>query len=685
MSDKSLTRSFAGGELSEQLFGRLDLGKYQTGLARCLNFIVTPQGPIVNRPGLEFVRAVKDSTRLTRLIPFTYSRDQTLVIELGVGYFRFHTLGATVLSAGVPYEVVNTFTESELFDVHYVQSGDVLTLTHPSHAPAELRRLAATNWTLTNISFVPAIATPAAPVAQNFGPGGGTPLDHYYVTTALNSALEESLPSPADIANNDLTVAGNYNNIGPAAVTGAVRHNVYKRYGGLYGYIGQAEVGGFTLDDYNITPDMSKTPPMVNTPFSGAGTYPGAVGYFEQRRAFAGSTNSPQTTWATRSGTESNLSYSIPAQADDSITVRAASRKADTIRHLVPFNDLIALTSGSVWKIAAPDGGALALDNISIKPTSYVGANNVQPVTTSRSILYAQARGGRVRELAYAWQQQSYDAVDVSILAPHLFDYKSITDMAYSETPHQILWAVRSDGVLLGMTYAPEHEVKAWHQHTTDGLFESVASVAEGEEDAVYVVVARTIGGVTARYVERMHSRNFAALEDCFFVDAGSTYDGAAATVISGLTHLAGKTVAILADGGVEPQQVVTAGGTITLETAASKVHVGLPYNSDAQGMPLTMEGVQGLGQGQLKNINKAHLKVYQSSSLQAGPTFEKLRTYPQRTPAVDYGSPPPLVTGTATVNLSAMWGQEGQWCLRQSDPLPVTLQAITLEFAAGG
>lgn len=847
MSEKTLTRSFAGGELSPQLFGRLDLGKYQTGLARCLNFIVTPQGPIVNRPGFQFVREVKDSSKATKLIPFTYSNDQTLVIELGAGYFRFHTDGATVMSLGVPYEVANTYAESELFDIHYVQSADIMTLVHPAHPPRELRRLGATSWTLAAISFVPSITAPSAPSSQTGGPGGGVPVTVSYVTTAIAAdTLEESLPSAATTETIDLDVEGNFVSVQPAVRPGAIRYNVYKQISGLYGYIGQTE--GAAFRDNNITPDTSITPQLANQPFAvgaissvpvtagGAGygpqtggavtavaltaggsgyTYatasvadstgygygatfnvtvaagavtalsiasagvfyadpvftingdgtgatgtvtvsavvdhdvnltvtdatgtgaelepvvvtgaitgvrvinggngytapvvaavdasggagatfgtavlttsnvnPGAVGYFEQRRCFAGSTLKPSTSWMTRSGTESNLSYSIPSQDDDSITARAAARKADTIRHLVPFNDLIALTSGSVWKIAAADGGALTPANISIKPHAYVGANNVQPVTTERSILYAQARGGRIRELSYTWQQQSYASIDVSIMAPHLFDYKSIVDMAYSENPHQILWAVRSDGVLLGMTYSPEHEVKAWHQHTTDGLFESVVSVAEGEEDAVYAVVKRTIAGAgVVRYVERMHSRNFAALEDCFFVDSGLTYDGAAATVISGLDHLEGETVAILADGGVEPSQAVTS-GAITLEAAASKVHIGLPYNCDAQGMPLSMEGVQGLGQGVLKNINKAWLKVHQSSNLQAGPTFDKLRTYPQRTPAVDYGDPPPLVTDTVPLNFSPSWTQDGQWCLRQSEPLPVTLQAITLEFAYGG
>lgn len=138
---RTLQRSFSGGEISPEMFGRNDDAKYQSGLARCRNFITKPQGPAENRPGFAFVRAVKDSTKKVRLIPFTYSTTQTMVIEMGPGYFRFHTQGATLMSGGVPYEITNPYAEADLFDVHYVQSADVLTLVHPNYAPRELRRL----------------------------------------------------------------------------------------------------------------------------------------------------------------------------------------------------------------------------------------------------------------------------------------------------------------------------------------------------------------------------------------------------------------------------------------------------------------------------------------------------------------------------------------------------------------
>jgi hypothetical protein len=763
MTPKTYTRSFAGGELSPQLFGRLDLAKFQTGLAKCLNYLVTPQGPIQNRPGTEFVRAVKNSAKRTRLIPFTYSTDQTMVIEVGEFYLRFHTQGATLLSGGVPYEVVTPYAEADLFDLHYVQSADVLTITHPGYAPRELRRLGPTSWSLTTINFGAPISapTPVDIVSEDYT----TPKYRYqYVVTAVASdGIGESAAStsrwpvavtgvtsanPGVITTNvphglrpgdpvtlqDIggmpTLTGAYEvNTTPAAdtltiksggtpvdttalgpytsggyvlapfvfsnllemgcintirwnlVAGASRYNVYKLQGGLYGYISQTT--GLSIVDDNIAPDLSKTPPTFETVFAAPGEYPWAVSYYEQRRCFGGSTAKPQNIWLTRSGTEQNMSYSIPTQDDDAITARIVAREANSVRHLVPLNDLLALTSGGVWKISSANSDVLTPASTSAKPQSYVGASGVQPVVTSRSVLYAQDRGGHVREVAYKWETQAYEAEDISVLANHLFDYRTVVQMAYATAPVPTLWAVRNDGILLGLTHVPEHEVKAWHQHDTRGLFESVTAVAEGDEDAVYVVVKRTIAGLAVRFVERLHSRQFEALEDAFFVDCGLSYDGPAVTNITGLAHLEGEEVAILADGGVEPPQTVT-GGAITLTAAASKVHVGLAYNSDAQLMPLSYEAA-GFGTGAPKNVNNIWLRLHRSSSIHAGPSFSKLRPYVQRSVTVPYGSPPELVTDVVQIALDPTWQQDGNVCIRQSDPLPLQISSISLEASTGG
>ena len=384
----------------------------------------------------------------------------------------------------------------------------------------------------------------------------------------------------------------------------------------------------------------------------------------------------------TRSGTESNLSFSIPTRDDDAIRFRVAAREANTIRHIVPLGDLILLTGSAEWRITSVNSDVLTPTTISVRPQSYIGANNVQPVIVNNNLLYAASRGGHVREMAYNDQAGGFVTGDLSLRAPHLFDSLTIADMAFAKAPQPIIWFVSSNGKLLGLTYVPEQQVGAWHQHDTDGNFESVAVVAEGDEDALYAVIRRTVDGNSVRYVERMASRLFVDPADAFFVDAGATYDGAPVTTISGLTWLEGKTVSILADGAVHPQRVVTA-GSITLDVEASKVQVGLPYESDLQTLPMAIE-VAGFGQGRMKNINKVWLRVYRSSGIFVGPTPNKLVEAKQRT-TEPYGSPPDLKSEEIPLMLTPTWADSGQVYIRQSDPLPLTIVSLTLEVALGG
>lgn len=527
---RTFNKSFAGGELSPEMFGRIDDQKFQSGAARLRNFIVTPQGPAENRPGLAFVRAVKDSTKKTRLIPFTYSTTQTMVIEMSPGFIRFHTEGATLLSGGVPYEIANPYAEADLFDLHYVQSADVLTLVHPNYAPRELRRLGATSWTLTVISFASPIAAPTGVGVTAYIPASSlTNIDtyqsmSYVVTSVAADGFSVSSASSVATVSNNIYVTGARNTITWGAVSGASRYNVYKLQGGLYGYIGSTTTTS-VVDD-NIAPDLGVTPPIYEVEFASAGNYPGAVSYFEQRRCLAGTTNDPQKIWMTRSGTESDLSYGLPVKDDDRIEFRVAAREANTIRHIVPLTQLILLTGSAEWRVSPLNSDAITPSTIGVRPQSYIGASNVQPSIVNNALVYCASRGGHVRELGYSWQSSGFVTGDLSLRAGHLFDGLNITDMSYSKAPHPLIWFISSNGVLLGLTYIPDQQIGAWHWHDTDGLFESCTTVAEGDIDALYVVVKRTVNGAAVRYVERMCSCNAAPIEDSFFVDSGGKYNG---------------------------------------------------------------------------------------------------------------------------------------------------------------
>ena len=895
---RTFFRSFAGGELSPEMFGRIDDVKFQTGAAKLRNFIAMPQGPAENRPGTAFVRAVKNSAKRTRLIPFTYSTTQTMVLELGDGYIRFHTQGSTLLvgapalynpaltytigalvsdgglvyyaTAPVPlatppainpafwylittpaYEIPTPYVEADLFDLHYVQSADVLTIVHPNYAPRELRRLGPTTWTLSTISFVSPIPAPAAPTvvavrgigvnisgitqaspavitvvaAHQFALGdpinisgvvgmtqingwftvsditpstelklhvyatgvdvdstaftayasGGTVqygnqtndlINYYKLTSIATNGFDESVASVAGNVANNLSVSGASNNLSWVAVPGALRYNVYKQQSGLYGYIGQTE--GTTFNDNNIAPDMGITPPIVDPVFASAGNYPQAVSYFEQRRVFAGTTNEPQSMWMTRSGTESDMSYSLPVKDDDRINFRVAAREANTIRHVIPLTQLILLTSAAEWRVSPVNSDAITPTTVSVRPQSYVGASNVQPEIINNSMVYCAARGGHVRELGYSWQSNGFITGDLSIRAAHLFDNFTIVDMCYAKSPQPLLWFVSSTGKLLGLTYVPEQQIGAWHQHDTDGIFESCTVVAEGNEDSLYVIVRRTVNGNSVRYVERMATRQVNLLKDCFFVDAGSTFNGTNLTAmtvtvtggttwgpadvltitassslfvwpgttdvndaivltdstgasyrlkilatssalvatakvdkvipvalratptavwafardtVSGLSHLEGKTVSILADGAVMPQVVVT-GGVAILERASVVVHVGLPYQSDLQTLPVALN-IDAFAQGRVKNVNQSWIRVFQSSGVFVGPDANKLTEVKQRT-VEPYGSPPSLKSDEVSVLMTPTWAQSGQIYIRQSDPLPLTVVGITTEVVVG-
>lgn len=680
---RTLARSFAGGEISPEMFGRIDLSKFQTGLSMARNFEVLPHGPVRNRAGTEFVRETKTSAAKSRLIPFSFNTQQTFALEFGAGYIRFHTGGATLESSpGVAYEVLTTYAESELFDIHYVQSADVLTLVHQNHPPAELRRLSALNWTLTDINFVPTLAAPTGLVATPTLTGGVT---YYYVVTALAAdTLEESINSGQASCANDLTLAGHFNTMTWSAVPGAVRYNVYKIRNGVFGYIGQTPNLSF-VDD-NIIPDTTITPPNSSNPFVGTGNYPAAVSYYEQRRVFASTINRPQTTWMTRSGTENNLTQSIPTQANDAVVFRIAAREVNSIRHVVPLANLVLLTASAEWRVQSSDNGALTPATVSARPQSYTGANMVQPQVVGNRIVYPRARGGRVNELAYSFDAQGYITSDLSLLAQHLFDGFSIVDMALPKAPYQIAWFISSNGDLLGLTYVPEQQVAGWHHHDTgaNDKFESVCAVGEGSEDAVYLIVNRTLNGVQKRFVERLHSRRFDAQADAFFVDCGATYRGTPTAVVNGLTWLEGMTVNILGDGAVYPQQVVT-GGSITLPApaTASTITIGLPIVAQMKTLPLTFE-TMAFGQGRTKNVNKVWMRVVESSGIFAGPSFTNLKEAKTRTDE-NYGTPPRLQTREIELMITPSWQADGSVCIQQVDPLPLTLAAMTMEVSIGG
>jgi len=742
-----IQRSFAGGHLSEDMLGRIDNEKYPVGLAECINFITTPQGPAKNRSGFAFVLEVRDSAQAARLLPFSFSDDQTYLVILNGGKAAFSTDRGSVVEAakailsvsiaaqcvigvaahgavendmvyingvsgadrysykvgvvidannynlkhtdGTPvnsllfpayvsggtmqrvYTVAVPYVAADIWDVGYAQSADVLTLTHTAHAVRELSRIAAADWTLTTVTFAPSIAAPGGVTITKVG--AETAITYKYVVTAVAAnGLEESLQSATVSITSNLAVAGNKITVAWLAVTGAIRYNLYKDHYGLFAFAGATEALNFTDD--NIIPDASLTPPIANTPFSGVNNYPKTVCYFEQRRSFANTNLKPNTLWMTQSGTESNMTGSIPAKDNDAIQMRAAARELNKVQHLLPMSDLLMLTSSGEWMVTSRDSSPLSPKNISPREQNHGGANAAHPVLAANAGIYAQAVGGHLKSITLAPDGSGgYMTDDISILAADLFDGYSILDLAYGSAPVQIVWVVRSDGALLGMTYYPEHKVFGWHKHTTDGAFESVAVIREEGEDVLYVIVKRTVSGVVRRYVERMHSRVDVLAPDGVFSDAAHVYSGAAIVEVSGLWHLEGKVVDILADGATSRATVT--GGKITVAKAAAKIIVGLPYTSRMVSMPLIIDSMPAGGTGLNKQINELLVRLKHSSVVSAGVLGGELVETPSRSNE-PYGTPPALKKGLHRIPLKSGWDYDAQFVIEHTAPLPCTVTA---------
>ena len=878
MAVKVFQRSFNGGEVSPSMFARIDDGKYQTGLAKCTNFLIEPQGPITMRPGFAYVNKTKQQDKPPKLIPFTFSTDQTMVLEFGEKYIRFHTQGQTLLGDdGEPYEVETPYAIDDVFDIHYVQSGDVLTLVHPRYSPRELRRYGAANWKLEEIEFASILSAPTNLKVVPHGSGGGTYKREYCVTALLKDGSQESARSTSVVLDCQPYGDGAYNDISWDAVDGAGLYRVYRNEGGVWAYIGQTD--GLTIRDENVDPDASITPPVYDDVFtreggissvevltqgngyygrrgvssvdsigwsrwpdldwqayyfpipifhqdpghwdktalytkvvdtegngtgatakiytqkvdyrtyqinrieitspgknyvkprveitswvyrdwgtgaedsiynleayvncfvepssddvklivedetgsgavlqpvisdgkiiavnvvsgganysdptitvqsssgSGAtfkatvatsGDYPGAVSYFEQRRWFAGTMQRPNNLWATKSGTESDMSFSLPSQDDDRIAVRVAAREANRIQHIVPLSQLMLLTGSAEWRVSPLNSDAITPSSMSVRPQSYIGANNVQPLVVSNICIYAGERGGHLREMGYSYEAGGYISNDICLRASHLFDNKTVVDMAYSKAPWPIIWSINSEGQLVALTYVPEQQVGAFSLiETNNGRFRSCCVVSEGEEDILYCVIERIISGVPNIYIERMTERKFETLDRCCFVDSSGTYVGEPTKEITGLTWLEGMEVSIVADGSVEERQVVK-DGKITLSMPSNFVHVGLPYTADAQTLPVAVALQDGsYGSGHQKNVRSMSFRVVNSSGIQAGPDFNNLTEYPARS-TESAGSPPNPITDEIDLPISGRWNRSGQVCIRQAYPLPMKIVSVT-------
>lgn len=526
----------------------------------------------------------------------------------------------------------------------------------------------------------------ATTIGDGFGDFDKT---YTYVVTAVDADGIESLAS----AETSLTVKSLSQTGGVRlqwdSVAGAEYYRVYKDPSvgtAVYGWIGDSNNTSF--DDYNIAPVVSDAPPEDRQPFNGADNKPSAVTYYQQRQVFANTNNEPQAVYTTQTNNFNSLRTSTPARDDDAVTFTINARQVNQIRHLLPLDSLIILTSGGEWILTEGQDRVLTPSTIGVRIQSYNGSSIVPPVVINSTALYLQEKGARLRDLGYEFSSDKYTGNDLSLMSEHLFEGKQITAMAYAAEPYSIVWCIRDDGVMLGLTYQREHQVWGWHQHTTQGEFESVASVTEGDRDAVYVIVKRNVNGSDVRYVERLEPRESITAADAFYVDSGLTYNGSPATIISGLDHLEGETVSILSDGYTVPDQVVSS-GQITLTRAASKVHVGLKYTPVIETLDIDLASAAQTVKAQSVSVAKVTMEVEGTRGGFVAPLKDDGSTgdFQEIKPRFDTDGYDAIALKTyqQEVFVQSQWGKSGGVRVEQRAPLPMAILSVIPQVDVGG
>ena len=437
--------SFTAGEMSDSMQGRTDFAKYFSAASRIENFVVLPHGPITRRPGTYFVAEVKTSSAKTRLIPFSFSTEQTYVLEFGNQYIRFYKDDGQITSGGSAYEISSPYTTAQLFDLKFAQSADVMYICNENHPVKKLSRTGHTSWTLADVDFTDGPYLDSNTSSTTMTPSGTS---GSITITASSSAFVST----------DVNRFINFSN-GYAKITAFTSATV---------------VSATVENDFDNTNAVTD---WKLGAFSTTTGFPRCVSFFEQRLVFAGTSNQPQTMFFSKSGDYENMTSGT--NDDDAMIYTIASNQVNAIQALKATRTLIVMTTGGEYAVssgAAQD--AITPTNINIRKQSNYGSSGVDALSIGNATIFLQRARRKIRELAYNFDTDGYTAPDLTILADHISE-SGLTDMSYQQEPYSVVWAVRADGQMAGLTYNRLENVVAWHRHIFGGKSDTGKTVKQ--------------------------------------------------------------------------------------------------------------------------------------------------------------------------------------------------------------
>lgn len=675
--------SFAAGVLGPGLHGRVDIAKYQVGLKTGRNIFIHPHGGFSNRSGTRFISFAKAHGEIQRLIPFERDENTSYALIFNGSSMRVARNGELVLFGGLAYEIPSPYPAASVPTINYVQSVDVMYLASTIHAPRKLTHTGPTSWAFSHLVTAPTTPTPGAPTVVSAATGDGK-VYQYRVAAVIDGV--EGMPSPVGQVTDaqDIRKEGAQNTITWTALASPPdEYRVYRLRGGIWGYIGFTNGTTTTLLDDNIDPDTNSTVRKPVTLFSGAGNFPGVVTLTQQRLIWGGSLNNPETIWGSVVGDYENYTRAEITKADDRFEIDISGEKLNRVTGLVGMQELVALTGSGEYGIGAANGVLSATEPRQVRYGSS-GSSGVRPLLVGDSILYVDRSGRLVRDLRYSFESDGYAGNDLSVFINHFLNGFTLQDWAYCHSPYGIVWVVRSDGAVLSLTYKREQEVWAWCEHDFGGKVESVCSLHEGGYDALYLSVIRTLGGFQRRCVERLCNRIVidSPMDGCF-LDCAVSYNGPATNTITGLGHLDGERINVIADWDVF-EGLLVEDGKVTLPVQFTQAHAGLPYVSEAETLPLYIE-LQGTGasRGLPVKATQVFAQLEKTRGIEIFTTEGDQGTEMIQT-EFDLADRIPLFTGLWSFDLYADYNPQGTIRVVQRYPLPMTVLGLSPNWVIG-
>ncbi len=626
----------------------------------------------------------------------------------------WHPLTGTIYEIPMPYTAAQLTNDDGSFALRFAQAGDVIYMALGSVAPYALYRYGATNWVCSKVDFAPppfkSLNITATTIYASATTGSVTLTASASVFTASNVG-EYIYLGEKDVRDTAQWEAGKAILLGAArrsdgknyvalnaATTGGVKpvHSSGAAYDGDTGVqwrfqdpgYGWAKITAYTSATQVTATVVSQIPAGAVSAgnattrwalqaWNATDGYPTNVTFFRERLTFA----RDSTLWFSVSADFSNFSTEIAGviSADAGFERTIASDRVNSIRWLSPGDVLLVGTLGDEWAIVeATTTDPFGPANCKTKRQSTYGSNLVAPTRVGLDTLFVQKAGRKVRAMSFKFEEDGFESPDVTAFSEHITK-TGIIDSAYQQEPWSVVWCVRSDGVLLGLTFNREQDVVAWHRHPLqDGVVESVETIPapDGSRDDLWVIVRYTVSGVTRRYMGYLGEQDEDGTDqaDWTYADMMSTYSGVPATVISGLNYLEGKEVWVLVDGARHPNRTVS-GGAITLQVAGSKVHVGMPSPGLIE--TLNLEAGANTAQGKIKRAHLVTIRVHRSLGGQAGPYETKLSELAYRSPSVPMGSAPPPFTGDLDVEWPGDYEPRMTMIVTKDRPMPLTLVAV--------